>query len=383
MINKNKLKANKKIHKGGMSVKLRKKKLANGKKSLYLDIYHNGQRHYDFLRLILLNEIKVKSENNREMVLLSKRIKEANREKLILAETIRANRESELEFADHDIIPSFKRNADFVEYFQKIGESKGRSALIWKSVLIHLKKFSGGAVPFKNINELWLEGFQNYLLKNISANTASGHFGKVRSALKRAVRDRIILRNPCDNVTNIKLEETERKFLTFEEIKKLSETIPEKESHKEVARMFLFGCFTGLSIANLHTLTYEQIEGDTVKFIRTKTKTWHYVPLNKTALALIGDTVNCPPSAKVFKTTNKRQCRYILGKWEKQAKFEKHLHFHLARHTFATLSLTQGADLYTVSKLLGHKKIATTQIYGKVIDSAKRKAGDALPQLEL
>ena len=162
MINKNKLKANKKIHKGGMSVKLRKKKLANGKKSLYLDIYHNGQRHYDFLRLILLNEIKVKSENNREMVLLSKRIKEANREKLILAETIRANRESELEFADHDIIPSFKRNADFVEYFQKIGESKGRSALIWKSVLIHLKKFSGGAVPFKNINELWLEGFQNY-----------------------------------------------------------------------------------------------------------------------------------------------------------------------------------------------------------------------------
>ena len=147
--------------------------------------------------------------------------------------------------------------------------------------------------------------------------------------------------------------------------------------------MFLFGCFTGLSIANLHTLTYEQIEGDTVKFIRTKTKTWHYVPLNKTALALIGDTVNCPPSAKVFKTTNKRQCRYILGKWEKQAKFEKHLHFHLARHTFATLSLTQGADLYTVSKLLGHKKIATTQIYGKVIDSAKRKAVDALPQLEL
>ncbi|SVC42403.1 uncharacterized protein METZ01_LOCUS295257, partial [marine metagenome] len=64
-------------------------------------------------------------------------------------------------------------------------------------------------------------------------------------------------------------------------------------------------------------------------------------------------------------------------------KIKKHLHWHIGRHSFATLSLTQGADLYTVSKLLGHKKIATTQIYGKVIDSAKRKAVDALPQLEL
>jgi site-specific recombinase XerD len=56
---------------------------------------------------------------------------------------------------------------------------------------------------------------------------------------------------------------------------------------------------------------------------------------------------------------------------------------HLARHSFATLSLTQGADLYTVSKLLGHKKIQTTQIYGKVIDEKKRQAVDALPQLEV
>ena len=78
---------------------------------------------------------------------------------LILAEKIRANRDIELQFADHDIIPSFKRKADFVEYFQKVGESKGRSTLIWKNALVHLKKFSGGSVQFKNINELWLERF--------------------------------------------------------------------------------------------------------------------------------------------------------------------------------------------------------------------------------
>jgi len=168
-----------------MSVKLRKKNLSGGKKSLYLDTFINGQRHYDFLKLYLLkgNDAKTKAANN---------------EKLILAETIRANRESEIQFSDHDVIPSFKRNADFVEYFQKLGESKGRSALIWKSVLNHINEFSGGTVQFKNINELWLERFQKYLLKRITPNTASGHFGKVRLALKLAVRDRIISRNPCD-----------------------------------------------------------------------------------------------------------------------------------------------------------------------------------------
>ena len=110
-----------------MSVKLRKKNLADGKKGLYLDIYHNGQRHYDFLKLILGQEIKVKKETDRDMQFLSKRIKAENSEKLLLAETIRANRKSELQFADHDIITSFKRNADFVQYIQKLGEGKGRS----------------------------------------------------------------------------------------------------------------------------------------------------------------------------------------------------------------------------------------------------------------
>jgi site-specific recombinase XerD len=353
-----------------MSVKLRQKILAGGKKSLYLDIYHNQKRHYEFLSLYLLNGNHGKTKKD-------------NSEILILAEKIRANRDIELQFAEHDIIPSFKRKADFVEYFQKLGESKGRSALIWKNSLVHLKKFSGGAVQFKNINELWLEQFQNYLLKKVSPNTASVYYGKVRSSLQRAVRDRIISKNPCDNLGNIKPEETEIEFLTFEEIKQLSLNLPEDISSQQVAKMFLFSCYTGLSIANLLSLTFKQIEGNKVGFFREKTKTWHYVELNKTALALVGDTANCQPSAKVFTTLNYHQCLYRLQKWGKKAGIPKKLKFHLGRHTFATLSLTQGVDLYTVQKLIGHKKLATTQIYAKVIDSVKRKAVDALPQLEL
>ena len=172
-------------------------------------------------------------------------------------------------------------------------------------------------------------------------------------------------------------------FLTFDEIKQLSVTIPETERGKEVARMFLFGCFTGLSSANLETLTFGQIEGDTVNFFRTKTKTWQNVPLNETALSLIGDTFDCDPNGRIFNTPSRRYSQTLLEKWGKQAGIKKHVHMHLSRHTFATLNLSSGADLYTVSKLIGHKKLDTTQIYAKVIDSVKRQAVNNLPQLEL
>jgi integrase len=147
--------------------------------------------------------------------------------------------------------------------------------------------------------------------------------------------------------------------------------------------MFLFGCFTGLSLGNLETLTYKQIEGDTVKFFRTKTKTWHHIPLNPTALSLIGDNFDCDPNGKIFNTPSRRYSQTLVGKWGKQAGIQKHVHMHLSRHTFATLNLSSGADIYTVSKLIGHKNLATTQIYAKVIDEKKRQAVDALPQLEL
>ena len=353
-----------------MSVKLRRKKAAKGRISLYLDIYHEGQRHYDFMKLYL-----EKGTHNTT--------KAVNKETLELAETIRAKRQIEINHSEHGLIPKFKRNADFVEYFKKIGESKGASALLWNCTLNHLRKFTDGKVVFKNINERWLEMWQNFLLKQVSRNSAHTYHAKIITALNQAVKDGIIQNNPCLRVPNIKKEDTERQYLTFDEIKQLSRTMPKTESGKEVARMFLFGCFTGLSLANLETLTFEQIEGDTVKFFRAKTKTWQYVPLNQTAIDLIGENVNRETTQLIFKIPARTQSKSLLKKWGQQAGIRKNMFFHLSRHTFATLNLIHGTDLYTVSKLLGHKEISTTQIYAKVIDSVKRQAVNNLPQLEL
>jgi site-specific recombinase XerD len=105
--------------------------------------------------------------------------------------------------------------------------------------------------------------------------------------------------------------------------------------------------------------------------------------LNETALSLIGVTYDCDPNGRIFNTPSRRYSQTLLEKWGKHAGIKKHVHMHLSRHTFATLNLSSGADLYTVSQLIGHKKLATTQIYAKVIDSVKRQAVNNLPQLKL
>ena len=98
---------------------------------------------------------------------------------------------------------------------------------------------------------------------------------------------------------------------------------------------------------------------------------------------MIGNTLNKEPSARIFNTPKRRHATRLLKNWGGQAGIKKNMHYRIARHTFATLSLPSGVDLYTVSKLLGHKNLSTTQIYANVIDSVKRQAVNNLPQLEL
>ena len=343
-----------------MSVKLRRKKLADGRRSLYLDIYHNGERSYDFLKLYL-------GADNA-----------ANKETLRLAERIRATRELELQSQPHGYIPSFRGKVDFILYFEQLAGTKNENDTAWRNTLVHLKEFTGGSLRLDAVNERWLESFKEYLLSEVAQITARTYFKKIVAALRRAVKDRLLAQNPSEHVDHIPPVETRRAFLTIDEVQKLAHT-PCK--YPGVKRAFLFACFTGLRVSDVESLTWKNVVGVSLEFRQRKTKGVEYMPLSKQARELLGEPGD--PGEHVFSLPSLNTIQDTLRAWAEEAGVDKYLTFHVSRHTFATLAITNDVDLYTVSKLLGHKNINTTQIYAKIIDKKKEEAVNRLPEIDL
>jgi len=350
-----------------MRVTIRTKQLSNGLKSIYLDIYHSGKRRYEFLNLYLSKD------------------KEQNKQTKALAEKIRAKRELEFAHNEFGFVAEFKRKANLIEYFQKQNDSKPKWS-IYQNTLIKVKEFSKGKVFFQEIDEKWLENFQKFLLsQKISQNTAKEYYSVLKRILKQAVKDKIIPRNPAEFVSNIKAKDVKRDFLTIDEIKLLAKadfpfTFP------DIKRAFLFSCFTGLRFSDVKKLKWKDIKQDHLEIQQQKTKDYIYIPLSKTAKDIIthsNSKIIHLPDSIVFDLPNRWFANHNLKKWFGMVKIEKNAHFHLSRHTFAVMNITQGAQIYTISKLLGHKNLQTTEIYSKLIDEKKKEAIDKLPVIEV
>jgi site-specific recombinase XerD len=212
--------------------------------------------------------------------------------------------------------------------------------------------------------------------------TAYHYYSNLKFALNKAVKEKYINSNPCNLVDNLKKPETKREFLILEEIKKLVDT---QCSNQEVKDAFLFSCFTGLRYSDVKNLSWKNIKDGKIEFTQQKTKSIEYLPISRTASTILDRKIESKidDSERIFKMPEKRTAWDHIKKWVKDAGIDKNVSFHTARHSFATLALTQGIDLYTVSKLLGHKDISTTQVYAKIIDSKKQEAIEKLPRLTL
>ena len=118
-----------------------------------------------------------------------------------------------------------------------------------------------------------------------------------------------------------------------------------------------------------------------VKIVMVKTQKTLYLPLSKEALRWMPERGDAKDTDKVFTLPSQCYLNVVLRTWAANSGLTKHVTFHTARHTFATLELTAGAELYTVSKLLGHTQVKTTQIYAKIIDKKKDEAVNRLSSL--
>ncbi|MBW4360661.1 tyrosine-type recombinase/integrase [Flavobacterium taihuense] len=354
--------------------------------SLFL-MYHdeeNKKRTYEFLRLYLYD----KPKNNLE--------KDHNKETQFLAETIRAQKILELQSRKHGFVSSVSGKVGFLVYFKQMVDTKceiNGTWGAWLSTYKHLNTFCKGKdIQISKVDDFFLENFKLFLLTNkissrkgkLSQNTALSYFNKVRTSLKEAYQTKMIVENPTDRVKSIKEKETNRQYLVLEEIQKLVKT---ECDYPIMKNAFIFSCLTGLRFSDIKELKWKNISFDEqngylLKFIQQKTKGVENLPISEQAVKILGER----KKDTYFIFENLIYSAYhnkILHKWISNAGIDKHITFHCARHSFATLQLTMDTDIYTVSKLLGHRHLKTTEIYAKVIDKKKIDAVAKMPDLYL
>jgi len=365
-----------------MKVALRQRKKGT-KTSLYLDFYNKGKRSYEYLDLFLYPKPDKGS--------LTKIQKDHNKKNLALAESIQAKRHLEIQNGFYGFANQANLKASFLDYFAKLTEERKDSSGNygnWGSILKHLHKYTNGKdVTFADIDRKWLENLKTYLQKdaktktnqNLSQNSQYSYFNKVRATLKQARKDGIIIANPAEEVTGIKQVETQREFLTLEELQAVAKADCEIPILKTA---FLFSCLTGLRWSDINKLTWAEVQhsndqGYYIRFTQQKTKGTETLPISDQARDMLGEAGQL--DERVFKGLRYSAWHNVkLQQWVMRGGVSKTITFHCARHTYATLQLTLGTDIYTVSKLLGHRELKTTQIYAKIIDDKKKEAANRI-----
>lgn len=325
--------------------------------------------------------------------------KENNKQTLQFAEAIRAKRIVELRNGEFGFKKANLQNTLFFDYFEALCEKKKMSttkanAEVWNACLYHLNLYERNKkITFADITSAWIIGFKKYLDTSLvkgkekhtsiklSANTKFLYFTKFKACINQAYKDGIIKENPLLNVENYRSKEAVRMYLTYDEMKLLVDTPCESENLK---RVFLFSCLTGLRKSDIERLKWEDVylQGNFTRIIFRQKKTGgqEYLDINSQAAELMGERLGA--NEKVFKIDPcSSRCSKILQRWVDSAGIDKRITFHCARHSFAVMMLDIGTDLYTVSKLLGHREIGTTQIYAKVLDKSKQEAVAVIPAI--
>ncbi|GHU98846.1 tyrosine recombinase [Bacteroidia bacterium] len=324
---------------------------------------------------------------------------EIDQESILYADGVRKLRQREYDNADlysdtetAQAEQKEKLQQNFIEYFDAAAKKRHANSsesirTNWKRTLELMKLFAGEYLPFSKIDNRLAEDFRMFILSapcggnksgTVSRNTAATYFSIFKAGLKQAFVDGYLTVDLSAKIKGIQEQETRREFLTVEELNTLAATPCEQDTMKRAA---LFSALTGLRHCDIQKMQWKeiQIDGDQARlnFTQQKTKGVEYMPISAQALQLCGEPRK--PDQLVFEDLpDPSWISKPLERWIKMAGITKRITFHCFRHTFATLQLSNGTDIYTVSKMLGHTNVKTTQIYAKVVDEKKNKASQAI-----
>lgn len=364
------------------NVTLREKLLENGNISLYLDIYRDGVRVKEYLKLYIVDKPRTTTERAQ------------NKETLRLAEEIRAARQSELNHSAFGLVSPIKQRVYLYDYFESYIDAYTKKDIRmvvgaferFKSLMDKEYPHRKHKMKFDELTPDIIKEYVDYLQANSIGEGALGYYQRFKKVINNAVDKGIILRSPCNGIRCIVDENSLKKdILSLEEIQKLAQT---PYQNTDVTRAFLFCLYAGLRYCDVIDLKYSNVDysGKRIKFEQAKTKGHSknsivIIPLSKTLFNLIGEK---PDTDKViFELPSHTGCLKALRTWVKRAGIDKHITWHCARHSFAVNLLGEcQTDIKTVASLLGHSGLKHTEKYTRAVDSLKEKAVNALPELD-
>lgn len=362
--------------------------MKDGRRSIYLDCYHDGHRSYEYLKLYLVPETDDESLRRNEIIM--RKAETACRKKLRelkkLPTTSKRLTETQNSFSKKDISLS-----EWLSRFKEMQRSRGIHDLhAIDRLCAALSDMNCNEIKVGEIGKEFCISFVEYL--KTGYKTAKGECLKPKTVFNRqctlvtalnvAVREGIIPTNPMNLLSRHERAKTsrgKRDYLTIDEVKRLIATPCKNES---VRNAYLFACNCGLRLGDVRKLKWGDITQDNggwmLSVVMNKSEKPVHIPIGVQARRWMPgceDGVKHNADRLVFEhLPGDSSINDYLKIWAADAGITKSVTYHTSRHTFATMLLTLGADLYTVSKLLGHSQIKNTQIYAEIINRRKDEA---------
>ena len=362
----------------GNKIKVRLRETKSGF-SIYLDLFSKGKRQREWL------EPKLSGKESDW---------EEDKAKLLFAKYLRNEKEKDM-YQNHHNFKLIDKSDEiiFVDYYIKITETKNKvNKTHWKSSLNWFKQFlkEYGYSELLTLADIEREkkissDYVDFLCKQSFKDiTANGYLKIYKALLNHAIKDELISRNPAKYVS-IKVEETKKDFLILDELKLLEIT---ECPNRHIRNAFLFACYTGLRLSDIMNLKFSDIEKinttneiDFTKIDVTdkqinvkmqKTKKYVTIPIINKAMEIINEQRDVQENDNIFSLPQKNWVSIKLKNWFAKAGIKKKITFHSSRHTFVTLLILSGVDIYIVSKLCGHSSVKITEsAYANLIDSKR------------
>ena len=358
------------------SVYIRERKMRSGKTYLYLQ-YKPAIRNPRTMKYIQWEALHLRVFPKNDSDWGHRQITKDSYE---AATYIQSKRILQLASNEYGIVDKYRKQEDAIPWIKELVDKHNNNSK-WRGFFRHFTTFVNGKCRFADMDENFSDRFKEYLLTTmdtqkgvkLNANAAAGYFGVYRQMLKQAYREHWLDVNVNDFLTNIKCKKVIKPFLTIDEVKKLYDT---EFYNDELKRASLFSCFTGLRISDILNLRWENIVkndfgGYSFNIVNVKNDVPNNNPISDEAMEFLGFK---KLSGKVFPHLNRQMLYTDLPELIKAAGINKHITFHCFRHTYATLQVSMGTDIYTVSKMLNHSSVQTTQIYADIVSEKKLEA---------